>query len=564
MGRDRAGSTLLKAKNLGNLTSELNISRDFVGKSDLSDLYRVSLGDRSSFNLQISNLSKGAKVRLEMFTLREAKSEALKAIGRLDFSQLKGKNLSKNISFITKRTLDKNSKPLQLVLDAGEYFFRIASHKGDTVYKSIAFTSSISANSPSDPTPNNLTPNSPAPSNPNTPIPPSSLRFDRQWIRQLGTAQNDYGYGLAIVGDNLYLSGSTEGSLNGANQGDRDSFTALYTTEGALQWQRQFGSPGIDTAADIAADGSGHYYVGGVASGSSGIPDGYVSKYGGNGTQAWSKQIKLGGIEAIAGITTDNSGNVYASGLVRGIPGFTPANAYVVKYDNAGSELWSKEWSGSGSSSATGVAIDLDGNVYIAGITNATLTTDINRPLTGGDVFLAKYSASGTKLWDQTIATSAAEYARGIAVDGSGNVYITGETEGTLPGQTSAGGTDGFVAKYSATGTQQWLKQFGTAGLDESQAIATSETGYVFLTGETTGGIFGNPSAGGSDAWIAAFGTDGSLAVSTQVGTAAADETYGIAASGNTIYVLGQTLGAIADTANQGQYDDWVAKYVVT
>ncbi len=236
----------------------------------------------------------------------------------------------------------------------------------------------------------------------------------------------------------------------------------------------------------------------------------------------------------------------------------------MIKYDNAGKELWSKEWSGSGSSSATGVAIDLDGNIYIASITNATLTTNIDRPLTGDDVFLAKYSASGAKLWDQTIAISAAEYARGIAVDSSGNVYITGETEGTLPGQTSAGGKDGFVAKYSTTGTQQWLKQFGTAGLDESQAIAVSETGYVFLTGETTGGIFGNTSAGGSDAWIAAFSSNGTLVGSTQLGTAKDDESYGIAVSGGAVYVLGQTLGAIADTADQGQYDAWVTKYSVT
>ncbi len=231
IGRDRAGSTLLKAKNLGTLTSELNISRDFVGKSDLSNLYRVSVGNRSSFNMQPSDLRKGAKVNLEMFTLKGVKSTVLKAIGRSDFGEVKGKDLNKNISFVN-------------------------------------------------------------------------------------------GYGVAIVGDNLYLSGSTEGDLNRANQGDRDSFAALYTTGGTLQWQQQFGSPGSDTAADIAADSSGNYYVGGVAVGSKfGLPDpnGYVSKYRSNGTLDWSKQITLGGVEAIAGLATDSSGNVYASGLVKGI-----------------------------------------------------------------------------------------------------------------------------------------------------------------------------------------------------------------------------------------------------
>ncbi|MBI4783353.1 MAG: SBBP repeat-containing protein [Oscillatoriophycideae cyanobacterium NC_groundwater_1537_Pr4_S-0.65um_50_18] len=558
MGRDRAGNALLKAKNLGTLNTSLNVSRDAVGKSDLSDLYRVKLGDRSSFNMQIANLGKGVKVGVEIFTLKGIKNKVLKAIGRSNFDQLKGKDLRKNIGFITKSTFSKNSKPTQLVLDAGEYFVRIAPRKGNTAYRLGVFASPISSNVPGDPS-NPI-------NDPTSPTATSPVQFNRQWIRQLGTDKNDYGYGVAIVGDNLYISGSTEGNLNGANQGDRDSFAALYNTEGTLQWQRQFGVKGIDTAADIAADSNGNYYIGGVAVGSTfGFPDpnGYVSKYSSNGTPAWQKQIKFSGAEAIAGVATNGS-NVYAAGLVRGIPGITPANAYVIKYDSTGKELWSKEWSGSGSSSATGVAIDPAGNVYIAGVTNATLTSNTDEPFTGGDVFLAKYSASGTKLWDQTIATSAREYVRSIAVDDSGNVYITGDAEGTLPGQTSAGGTDGFVAKYSTTGAQQWLKQFGTTGLDESQGIAVSDTGYIFLTGETTGGILGNTNAGGSDAWIAAFGSDGSLAGSTQIGTAQEDEAYGIAASGNTVFVLGQTLGAIANTANQGQYDAWVTKYSVS
>ncbi|NJR64589.1 MAG: hypothetical protein HC772_03500 [Leptolyngbyaceae cyanobacterium CRU_2_3] len=548
MQRDRAGNFLSKAKNLGTLTSTLSTSQDFVGKSDLDDLYKLSLSDRSSFNLQVSNLGKGAKIGIEIFTLKGAKSKVLKAIGKVAFSQLKGKDLSKNLRFVNKSTVSKGGKSLGLSLEAGEYYFRVVSRRGNTKYK---IDTSATANPGS-----------------NEPVVP--VQLSRKWIQQFGTNRNDYGYGVAVVENNLYLSGSTEGSLDGINAGDRDSYAALYTTEGTLQWQRQFGSLGLDVAADIAADSSGNYYVGGIdvtpPSAQSIFPDpnGYTSKYPSTGIREWTKPLRLTGVEAITGVTIDSVGNVYVSGLAKGFPGSVSSVAYVAKYNNSGQEIWSKEWSGTGSSSATGVAIDKEGNVYIAGITNATLGTDFTNPFSGGDAFVAKYSASGTKLWDKTIATPAKDTARGIAVDGSGNVYITGDTSGTISGQTSAGGTDGFVAKYSTAGTQQWVKQFGTSGLDESQGIAVTDAGAVFLTGETTGGIFGNTNAGGSDAWIGVFNGDGKLAGSTQIGTAQEDEAYGITVAGSSVYVVGTNQGAIASGTNQGQFDAWVTRYDIT
>jgi Beta-propeller repeat len=549
MERDRAGNFLSTAKNLGALTSSLKVSKDFVGKSDLDDLYQLSLGNHSTLNLQVSKLGKGAKVGLEVFTLKGAKNKVLKAIGKTAFSKLKGKALSKNVGFVNKLAVGKASQPLSLLLDAGNYYVRVASRQGNTAYQVKASAT---------PTP---------PAIPATPaIPASSLvpvRFERKWIQQFGTNKNDYGYGITPVGNNLYLSGSTEGNLSTTNAGDRDSFAALYTTSGTLQWQRQFGTPGYDVASDIAADSSGNYYVGGIVSNvisGISIPNSYAAKFAGAGTKAWQQQ-STNGAGAVSGITTDGAGNVYVAGFVRNSL-FNPATAYVAKYNNAGQVLWSKEWSGAGSSSAASVAIDKSGNVYITGITNATLKGTLSSAsVQGGDVFVAKYSTSGTKLWDQTIATSAQEYARSIAVDAIGNVYITGNTDSTLPGQTSAGGIDGFVAKYSTTGTSLWTKQFGTSGLDESQGIAVSDTGYVYLTGETTGGIFGNTNLGSSDAWLAAFNSDGKLAGSTQIGTNKDDEAYGIAVAGSSVYVLGQTQGAIAGGANQGLYDVWVAQY---
>lgn len=243
MERDRIGNSLSTAKSLGTLTPRMVASQDFVGKSDLSDLYQVRLSERSSFNLQVSKVGRRAAVGVQVFTLKGAKSRVLKAIGKLDFSKLKAKALRKNISFVHTTAFGSGSNSLSLVLDTGEYYFRLAPRKGNTAYR-IGVSATVIAPDP-------------GAAGSEKPIVP--VQLSRTWIRQFGTAANDYGYGITTVGDNLYLSGSTEGNLNGVNRGSRDSFAALYSTNGTLQWERQFGSAGYDVAADIAVDASGNY-----------------------------------------------------------------------------------------------------------------------------------------------------------------------------------------------------------------------------------------------------------------------------------------------------------------
>jgi len=68
---------------------------------------------------------------------------------------------------------------------------------------------------------------------------------------------------------------------------------------------------------------------------------------------------------------------------------------------------------------------------------------------------VVKYNSSGTKQWTKQLGTSSDDSANGVATDSSGNVYVTGYTQGGLDGNTSAGGTDIFVVKYNSSGTKQ-------------------------------------------------------------------------------------------------------------
>jgi hypothetical protein len=198
-----------------------------------------------------------------------------------------------------------------------------------------------------------------------------------------------------------------------------------------------------------------------------------------------------------------------------------------------------------------GSATDATG-VYVAGSVFGAL------PGQGGgaggfDAYLRKYDFAGNVLWTDHVGTPATEIGLGIATEPSG-VYITGATDGTLPGQISAGGLDAFVRKYSAGGTVLWTRQFGTSVTDVPMigGVATHQTG-VYVVGETFGTFPGAADGNGRDIflarlnaqdgqllWVRQFGIRGGARLG--IGGVSADDT-GVYAAG--IHYLGQDADAL-------------------
>ena len=199
------------------------------------------------------------------------------------------------------------------------------------------------------------------------------------------------------------------------------------------------------------------------------------------------------------GVATDSSGNVYVTGYTGGgLDGNSSAGSndlFVVKYNSSGTKQWTQQLGTSSYDYATGVATDSSGNVYLAGYTGGGL--DGNSSAGSSDLFVVKYNSSGTKQWTQQLGTSSGDYAQGVATDSSGNVYVRGNTNGGLDGNTSAGGSDFFVVKYNSSGTKQWTKQLGTSSSDHANGVATDSSDNVYVAGRTEGGLDGNSSAGG-------------------------------------------------------------------
>ena len=289
-----------------------------------------------------------------------------------------------------------------------------------------------------------------------------------------------------------------------------------YNSSGVKQWTRQLGTSAGDAGYGITSDSSGNIYVTGSTSGgldgtSAGSNDLFVVKYNSSGVKQWTKQLGTSSYEVGRGITSDSSGNIYVTGDTGGsLDGNTSAGGndlIVVKYNSSGVKQWTKQLGTSSTEYAYDITSDSSGNVYVTGYTSGAL--DGNTSAGDRDLFVVKYNSSGVKQWTKQLGTSSYEVGRGITSDSSGNIYVTGDTGGSLDGNTSAGGNDLIVVKYNSSGVKQWTKQLGTSSTEYAYDITSDSSGNVYVTGYTSGALDGNTSAGDGDLIVVKYDTNG-------------------------------------------------------
>jgi hypothetical protein len=240
---------------------------------------------------------------------------------------------------------------------------------------------------------------------------------------------------------------------------------------------RRYTGPGNydDWANAIAVDGSGNVYVTGFIDDSATFLDYATIKYDPNGNELWVRRYTEPGIwvDRAYAIALDNSGNVYVTGASRD-------DYATIKYSPQGNELWVRRYNGSGDGPDRAYAIAVDGsnNVYVTGESWGSGT--------GVDYVTIKYSPQGTQLWVQRYSgPHDYDVAYAIALDGSGNVYVTGESYGS--GGTP---TDYATIKYAPQGTQLWVQRYNgpVNQADVANAIAIDGSNNVYVTGRSDGG----------------------------------------------------------------------------
>jgi len=305
---------------------------------------------------------------------------------------------------------------------------------------------------------------------------------DTSWVRWYNGPGNGYDHPNAIAVDgsgNVYVTGASIRS--GLND---DYATIKYYPNGDTAWVRRYNGPGNsgDYAFAIAVDGSGNVCVTGGSVGSGTGWDYATIKYDPNGSEVWLKRYNgLGNsLDRACDIAVDNSGNVYVTGVSEGSG---TGNDYVtIKYDPNGNELWVKRYNGPGNAidEPWAMAVDGSGNVYVTGKHAA-----VGSYPDYFDYATIKYYANGNNSWVRRYNGPGNAYDRGaaITVDGSSNVYVTGDGIG------SGSAYDYATIKYGAFGSELWVERYnGTANShDWPAAIALDDSGNVYVTGYSYG-----------------------------------------------------------------------------
>jgi hypothetical protein len=394
------------------------------------------------------------------------------------------------------------------------------------------------------------------------------------WPVQFGTSGQERNSGVSNDrAGSVFAAGYTTGAFAGnTNAGDADGYITKYNPDGSQAWIKQFGTSGTDYAIGTGNDNAGNVYAAGYTNGAFtgatnlGSNDGFITKYTADGTLAWVKQFGTAADDTSFGISVDSNGNSYIIGKTYGAFAGNVTqgayDAYIAKYDTNGTQTWIKQFGTNQDDEAIGVSLDSNDNIYVLGSTAGAFAGNTN--VSGLDVFVSKYNSSGTQAWVKQLGSSGNNYANinGISTDSTGNVFITGYTDGTFSGNTSLGSYDGFVAKYSSTGTLAWVKQFGTTSDDYSIASKTDSAGNTYVTGWTSGQLTGNTALGGYDGFLAKYNTSGTRLWVKQFGTNSNDYANGLSIDklGN-IYVSGWTDGSFPTYTNQGGQDSYIALF---
>ena len=196
----------------------------------------------------------------------------------------------------------------------------------------------------------------------------------------------------------------------------------------------------------------------------------------------------------------------------------------------------------------------------MTGYTSGDLDNNTNSG--GRDYFLVKYYDNGTKQWTQQTGTSASDYGKGVVIDSSDNIYVTGQTAGGLDNNTNSGSIDIFLAKYYDNGTKQWTQQLGTSSSEIGYGVIADSSNNVYVAGYTTGGLDGNTNSGSSDLFLVKYNSSGSKQWTRQLGTSLYDSVFGVTVdSSNNIYLTGKTDGRLDNNTNSGTSDIFLVKY---
>jgi gliding motility-associated-like protein len=387
-----------------------------------------------------------------------------------------------------------------------------------------------------------------------------------------------------------------------------------------LQWGTYYGDYLDDSGNCIARDAGGNIFVGGWTNNNmniatvgafestmSGYSSGVLWKFSQDGTLEWCTYYGAESYTTISGICVGKDGNILVTGRTYsptglGTPGVhkttmtgTALDAFIAKFTAGGKRIWGTYYGGDQAESSNCISTDQAGSIFIGGQTYSQTdisTHDTHQPSYGsapllssydGDAFIAKFNSSGQLLKGSYCAGSKLEWINSLAIDETGNIYVTGRTESAnnISSKNAhqpvlAGENDGFLVKFDNNLLRLWGTYYGGKGSEDILAVIVDKFGNSIITGETnsnsgisTPGSHQAANSGFIDAFIAKFDPSGNRAWGTFYGGSQVDRSNGITIDAqNNIIITGYsnspsgiTTGGVYQPTNAGALTTFITKF---
>lgn len=301
----------------------------------------------------------------------------------------------------------------------------------------------------------------------------------------------------------------------------------------------------------------------------------------------WSKSIGGSLNDATSGICADGKGNVYITGSFTGKADLSKSQKLnaegnedlsLLKYNFEGKLVWARQIGSTPKEAGASICIDSAGGLYVCGMWGGDELSQKSgiASTVQSHVYVAKFDTTdGKTIWYKSTSGGGKDAAYGICADKSGNVYVTGDFQGSISfggiSLSSKGSSDVFLVKYSTEGKVLWAKRAGGEGLDAGTAVSADLSGNPVITGFFQHKAhFGESilqSTGFCDIFTAKYNTNGDIIwVRSAGGPDADDYGYGITTDekGN-VYITGMTSGEsvfdFMNLRNTGNFDMFLAKY---